>query len=354
MRVYILIWNFNFGGAQKHAILLANAYHRKGAKVKVLVSHAQGPLKENLNPDIEIEQLKITKSNSPINLFKLRNLLLNHIPRNSVVVCNGPNNFRQMGRLNFLYKYWNLIFILHNDITIKKSSFSFVKKMEMRLLLRQSKVRVVALSQSQLVKHANTFKFSNGVVLPNFVELRGGGVHKRRVLFQDTFRLLCLGRLSEEKGHMVLIEAISKVKRPVVCDIYGEGKLKDVLEKNVRDKGIVLNIKNPEINVYGLFEKYDFLVLPSLSETFGMVIIEALSAGLPVVATDCDGPKELIVSGKNGLLAKRGDADHLATKIEEMCEGIKGGLFLPKDVSRTLDPKYTEEFAIEKYFSLFK
>ena len=103
-------------------------------------------------------------------------------------------------------------------------------------------------------------------------------------------------------------------------DIYGEGEEKDHIEKLIHDYGLTEKIKinAPISNIYDEYRNSQFLVLSSDSESFSLVIIEAMSCGIPVVSTDCPfGPREIIADGKTGLLSRL-EAEDLAAKMEWM------------------------------------
>lgn len=349
MKVYILIWNFNIGGAQKHSILLANAYQRKGVEVTILASSNKGALKNLLNPKVNIDSLVINKVNTLPEFLRLRKYMLSKIEKGSIIICNGPNNFRQVARLNLLFNYWKLVFILHDDISIKKTPLSFLKIKEMSVLLNQKRSRVVALSKRQLEIHKALFNISDIKLIPNFVPVWTN----KSVKTSNKLRALCLGRLSNEKGHRVLIKAMSKIKNDLWCDIYGEGALRTELQNLIESEKANVRIKEPVVDLEAVFSQYDFLVLPSLRETFGLVVIEALSFGLPVVTTDCNGPRELIEDGKNGFIVKAGDVTALEQGVKKMITALEKGAFDRELLSKSFDQCYTEPEVIKQYLSLF-
>ncbi len=117
--------------------------------------------------------------------------------------------------------------------------------------------------------------------------------------------LLFAGRVSDEKGVMELPAIYRSVreKHPdVKLVIAGKGPKEDELKKAVPDAvflGWVDHKKLPAV-----YSAADMLLLPSKFDTFGCVVLEAMSCGLPVTAYNTKGPKDIIENGKNGYLAK--------------------------------------------------
>src|SRR6202045_977324 len=114
---------------------------------------------------------------------------------------------------------------------------------------------------------------------------------------------LALGRLHPNKGFDLLLEALAAT-REVTLWIAGDGPLRPRLERVAARLGIIGRVRflGWREDVPRLLASADLLVFPSLHEPLGNVVIEAWSAGLPVVATASDGPAGLIQDGESGIL----------------------------------------------------
>jgi glycosyltransferase involved in cell wall biosynthesis len=130
----------------------------------------------------------------------------------------------------------------------------------------------------------------------------------------DSPVLLFAGRLSDEKGVMEIPRIMQKVWKthPSAKIAFAgmgpkEKELKEVLPDAIF-LGWVDHHKLPEI-----YSAADMLILPSRFDTFGCVVLEALSCGIPVAAYNTKGPKDIIIDSVNGYLAK--DSDDIAAKI---------------------------------------
>ncbi|MDQ3424966.1 MAG: glycosyltransferase, partial [Actinomycetota bacterium] len=129
--------------------------------------------------------------------------------------------------------------------------------------------------------------------------------------------LLCVGRLIPVKGHLVLLRALMQARTRVsdlVLDIAGSGPLEPALRAYARELGLgdavrFLGFVSP---VQTAIEQSAIIVVPSLGEGFGMVALEAMERGRPVIASAVGGLPELVADGETGLVVSPGDAEELA------------------------------------------
>lgn len=132
-----------------------------------------------------------------------------------------------------------------------------------------------------------------------------------------------IGRLSEEKGQKYLIEAVKNIiacNDDVLVIIGGTGPLKNKLDQKIKDFDLQNNIKLigfiPDDLISIWMNACDLFVLPSLSESFGIVQIEALSCGKPVIATRNGASEEIIINDKLGILVEPKDSEDLKLAIQ--------------------------------------
>lgn len=158
------------------------------------------------------------------------------------------------------------------------------------------------------------------IVVPNPVSFYVDNVQDA---VKDEKRIIAVGRLVSQKRFDRLIEAFALIANQYpqwYVDIYGEGELRTVLEQQVLTKGLPgrINFYNYTSDLVSEYMKSQFLVLSSDYEGFGLVLVEAMACGLPVVSTKCPhGPSEIIENGVTGLLSNL-DANDLASQMEWM------------------------------------
>ena len=134
--------------------------------------------------------------------------------------------------------------------------------------------------------------------------------------------ILNVGNFDGVKGHKYLIEAMKEVvkhRKDVLCIIVGSGKLKNKLKKQIKTSNLQPYVKlvggKPHDEIPIWMNACDVFVLPSLRESFGVVQIEAMTCGKPVVATYNGGSEEIITSEDYGLLCEPANPEELAEKI---------------------------------------
>ncbi len=134
-------------------------------------------------------------------------------------------------------------------------------------------------------------------------------------------RIICVGRLNVQKGFDLLIDAFAMIASQCAqwhIDIYGHGEDENKLHNQIRKHSLDTRVRihKPIANIYKEYMQSDFLVLSSRYEGFGLVLVEAMSCGIPCVAFKCKyGPDEIIKDGIDGLLVENGAVSDLANKM---------------------------------------
>jgi glycosyltransferase involved in cell wall biosynthesis len=194
--------------------------------------------------------------------------------------------------------------------------------------------------------------------LPNFVpDLRqragSGAAAAGRPL------ALALGRLHPNKGFGLLLEALAAT-RGIALWIAGDGPLRGRLERQAVRLGIAERVTflGWRKDVSELLAVADLLLCPSLSEPLGNVVIEAWSAGLPVVATRSAGPAALIEHDETGILVPLpeepdGGPAALARAIERVCNDAALRARLGRAGRRAYEAEFTEAAVVAQYRGFF-
>ena len=140
-------------------------------------------------------------------------------------------------------------------------------------------------------------------------------------------RFVSIGSLIYRKGYDLLITSFERLKLPkdkwellIIGDGEERANLRAQIDRTGLDGNIYLMGKKDKVEIVEILSQSDVFVLPSRSETFGVVYIEAMMIGLPVIATVCGGP-EGFVRPSDGLLIPVEDIDSLSHAIKEMYIG---------------------------------
>ncbi len=172
-------------------------------------------------------------------------------------------------------------------------------------------------------------------------------------------RFLFTGRLSEEKGVNHLLEAIYVLVQRGIGSfelvVAGDGPDRAKLEQITRSRGIADKCRFigflDRQQVRSWMQNSDFFILPSLHETFGIVLGEAMACGKPVIATRCGGP-EFVVTDETGILVEVGSAEALA---DAMSDVISNSLrFDPAAVRASVVSRFGEEAFLRNISAVYE
>lgn len=135
-----------------------------------------------------------------------------------------------------------------------------------------------------------------------------------------------VANLRPEKGHLIFLEAahcLAKVYSQASFVIVGDGPMRKTIETRVRELGLTGRVKVPGAvnDIPSFLRSVDIAVLPALkNEGLPNAVMEAMAAGLPVVATDTGGTRELVVDGLTGYLVQPRDWAALADCLGRLCD----------------------------------
>lgn len=176
--------------------------------------------------------------------------------------------------------------------------------------------------------------------LPNFVDTSHFTL--KELQDSDTIQFITVSYLEPNKNHKLLINAFNMVfgkSKKVQLLIVGSGPEKN----NIRNQIDSLDAEN--IKLYGyasqedivkLYQDSDFFVLSSNFETFGLVLIEAMSCGLPVASTSCGGPESIIIDDKLGFLCEKENVNALSEVLIRLTQ-------------TEFDSSYIRDYAVQSF-----
>ncbi|WP_209332777.1 glycosyltransferase family 4 protein [Lunatimonas salinarum] len=201
----------------------------------------------------------------------------------------------------------------------------------------------IIVSSKQLAKDISSLTNKSIKIIGNIIDLEGSENLKINKNKED-FKIVTLAYLLQKKGIDLLIEAfgllLSEARLPNSSKLLigGEGPEKEILVRKVSDLNLMKNVSFlGEVNrseIVNFLYQADVFCLPSRFETFGVVFIEAMALGKPVIASKNTGPEEFVHS-QNGYLVNIDDVEDLANKIEDS--------YLNKKVWKSRADKIKEE-----------
>lgn len=229
--------------------------------------------------------------------------------------------------------------------------FDIKKRFEESVLSNSN--RIVALN-GNVKDYLNNKGFKNIDIIPNAINPneysdQGNGNF-----------ILYTGRLSKVKGINYLIKAFLELGtefEDTELLIVGSGPEEKQLKENLKGHKFENKIKFiPMLNKTKLKEylsRCSVLVLPSLFETFGIVLIEAMASGKPVIASNIPGPNEIIENGYNGFLFEKENHKELTNCLKLLLSDNSLQKKIGKNAKKTVEERYTFEKVAEEYLNVF-
>lgn len=164
-----------------------------------------------------------------------------------------------------------------------------------------------------------------------------------------TGRAVMIGSLVDKKGQLLAIQTIETLKNrgiDITLDLLGDGLLRSELEAYVHAHSLTENaifhgnVDHPE----EYLKQADFYLHTAKYEPFGLVLLEAMSAGLPIICTDGGGNRDLILEGKNGFMVQERSTKLLADKVEYLIQNPDKRIEMGKFAQN-----FSQQFDISNY-----
>lgn len=208
--------------------------------------------------------------------------------------------------------------------------------------------------RQHLVKHG---------ISPDRIELLSYFTHLKAVesVARESFAdpvFVAYGRMVEKKGFDVLLRAFARLRENGVVArliIGGDGEERDSLHALTRELGLSSDVEFAGwINDISAFlDRGSIFVLPSLDEPFGIVVIEAMARGKPIVSTRTQGPRE-VLNDDIAYLAEVGDAESLAVAMQRAAEDERDRLEKAKAALSRFKTRYAREVVIPKQIQIYE
>ncbi|MCW3095522.1 MAG: glycosyltransferase family 1 protein [Chthonomonadaceae bacterium] len=175
----------------------------------------------------------------------------------------------------------------------------------------------------------------------------------------DTPLVVCAARLEREKDVRSLIAAMTDVRAAfpdVRCVVAGQGAQQETLTAQINAAGLqdTVQLLGFRTDAQALIQAGDVFVLPSLAEPFGLVILEAMALGRPVIATDAGGPREIVEEGVTGLLVPPSDPPALAAAIRKLLADRQGTETMGRRGQERFQARFTAARMAQDMLALYR
>ncbi len=306
MKIFFIIRGLHdVGGIERVTTIVANGLAERNYEIRIVCFEKDEPYFK-LHPNIKIHYInsllfkkrelkKLYKNEKPdINIFLGSHRSLINIPPSKGIPCITWEHFNAKINWHPLHKY------------SKKLAVKYCNK-------------IVVLTNTDVKNYKNIFNANNVTCIPNPLTL-----NKIEETTLSNKTLLAVGRLASQKGFDLLIDAWARTKTKNLgwnLKIVGNGRhlsklLKQISKNNLQNS---IEIVPPTKNIISEYKNASALVMSSRFEGLPLVLIEAMSAGLPIVSFDCEtGPREIVIHNETGLLVPPLNVNELAKAIDNL------------------------------------
>jgi glycosyltransferase involved in cell wall biosynthesis len=284
----------NLGGGETHVIELTQKLRERGHDVLV-AGRPSGPL----NAEIK---LPLRNSADFISALKLRKTLRDqkielvhaHVARDYTIVAAAAWGLPDVA----------VVFTRHLLYPVKRHAL-------------YRRVDGWLAPTTQILKTLGPLKPKRAEVIPNWVDI--GKFQFRPHNMHSPVNVGVLGQISPHKGHTDAVEAIRMLGSGFQLLIAGKGEPAYVAELQQESQGLPVKFLG-FVSLPDFFDRIDILAVPSWEEPFGIVLLEAMASGIPVLATAAGGPLDIISSGESGLLVAPRNPASLAEGMRRIAD----------------------------------
>jgi glycosyltransferase involved in cell wall biosynthesis len=324
--VYIITRADAVGGASIHVRDLARAMREHGHEATVLVG-GRGPVTDQLGASgVAFESLRwLRRQVNPLReVLALAEVVLALRRLKPDLVSTHTAKAGSIGRTACRLLGIPAIYTPHGWPAgermpkIARAAFGFVEKVMAKW---SAAIVCVCEYEKRLALEKGIAEAEKLVVVHNGVRDVSGELRARPE--QSPVRICSVARFDDPKDHRTLLEALALLReQPWQLDLVGDGPEEEAMRRLARETGLAERV---EFHGYledpsGVFSQSQVFVLSSRSEAFPRSILEALRAGLPVVASDVGGVSEAIANGVTGLLVPAGNPPDLASALRRLLE----------------------------------
>lgn len=367
LKVLSVITKSNWGGAQRYVYDLATNLPKENFEIKVVLG-GEGLLREKLR-EAKIETISIPHLQRDINatrellsFFSLIKIFSKEKP--DIIHLNSSKAGAIGAAAAILHKLWTKNYGLKTIFTVHGWAFNEARTFRAKSIIYFSQWLTSLLCDNTIIISRHDYRqalsmpfirkerFSLiplGIPENNLEYLPKQTARKQLPLTPPVAGGICVGTIAEftkNKGFDFLLDALKSLKiQNFKLAIIGDGEEKERIEKRIEDE----NLKE-KVTICGFvphaakhIKAFDIFVLPSLKEGLPYTILEAMNAGVPVVASSVGGIPDLIEHEKGGFLTTPKSSASLAENLKKLIENEK----LRKQFSRTSKTRAIEKFSFK-------
>lgn len=308
-----------------HTIRWVNSLYEKGLEIVLVSLKDHGNKENNINKNVKIIYLPISGNKGYyLNRFFINEIIKNENP--DIINVHYASGYGTLGRFikfeNKLLNVWGSdVYDFPKQSKLKKQIL--IKNLNSYKAIASTSYCMAKETEQYLMKSQEIYITPFGVDIEKFKNLN---LEKQ----EDKIIIGIVKTLESKYGIEYLIRGIKELEKIIEKDafekvevkIYGKGSLKEKLESLVKElrlnekikfEGFIVNSEVPKV-----INKMDIFVVPSIldSESFGVAAVEAMACEVPVIVSDADGLKEVVVENETGFIIPKKDYKSIAENIE--------------------------------------
>lgn len=372
-KITFLMLHLNYGGIEKQVTTLANelskeyeveiislydilsgeSFYQLDDKVNVKYIFNFGPNKDKIKDALKkfklitlIKQLCKALKILYTKYFGLGKIIKN---LNTDILISSRIEFSKQIKRNDIITISQEHSFIDNEKYVKKVRKSFKHIKYLIVMTKGAKEKYDEWLKNEKIK-------PEVIVIPNIIKENKSG----KISNLNNRQIISVGRLEDVKDFYTLILVFSVIVKKYpnyILKIIGEGSMREKLEEQIKkcnlQKNVILTGRRTENEINNELIKSDVFVLTSKSESFSLVLCEAMNFGVPCIAFDVDvGPREIIQDGKNGFLIENRNVDLMIERLDELLYNISLRRFFGSN-SYNVAKNYYSENIINKWKNIF-
>lgn len=369
MKIIYLISSLNNSGGMERVVTVKSNLlsEKKNVNVEILTYSDDGKSFYDISNKVKL----LNFSGTGVTQKNVFENIANYINTSSVnvVISTGGKDLAIMNKLNnSIYKILEVHFCFKNPVL---REFSLNRNFLFRIIGYLKIIRNIYLARKCNLIVSLTSRDSElwkkysripSLVIPNpsSFNVNENEIVKTRLKSHIT-RFIAVGRLNEQKDYNSLLLACLNLKKTLkvdnwVLEIYGDGELLMFLNNKIEEMELQdhVTIKKAVSNIKDIYLKSDFLLMTSVYEGLPMVLIEAMTFGIPCVSFNCEsGPDEIINNDCNGYLVSSRSTDQFS-KMMAKCVDMNEDKYKKFSVNAIINSRnYSQEMIIDKWHNIF-
>jgi sugar transferase (PEP-CTERM/EpsH1 system associated) len=325
LRVMHVLFSLRMGGTELGVVRLANGLDRSRIETSICSCKPADAARERLSPEVRLIEFNRRDGNDPKFVLQLAGLLRRTKPdilhtHSWGTLLEGLIAARLAGVRRVVHGEHGTMETRGRNLVVQRWAWGRVDRM-----LSVSSRLAERMSSSVEFPRERIRVIRNGIDTTRFTPARREAARHRLGLRDEDVAIGTAGRLVPVKDQATLLTALSQLKRegaPFRAFLAGDGPLLDTLSAQAREGDIAdrIGFLGARADIEDVLAAYDVFVLSSVSEGLSNTILEAMSSGLPVIATRVGGADELVEHEHTGVLVAPSDPPAMAAAIRRLLE----------------------------------